>query len=393
VTAANASSAAGSGAAGTPTLLLDFSLVAPGGSQTHAIGFLRALAERDDLDRIVVVAPADGPAELEQPLQRLAAGRARVVRTTMRSGLRSAIARQLTIPYFTARFRADAVFCPRETAPVLTPARLVVLAGNVAVWSTHSNEPRRVQAVRLVRRPLAHLSVRRSTAIAAVSRVMAAALPARAARRAVVIHHGCDLDPVATSRLETDSAGPLRILALGTVTHHKRYDRLIDHVAAVHALGLDAKLNIWGPLPDAQHAAELRERGIARLGYDPLMGPAAPAERQAILARADVVAVSSSFESFAMPLVEAMTTRCLVWTPGSALVDELCGEVAVTYHEDADPSLAAGALIDALPAVRDRLAAGQQRGAAFTWTQTVEQTLTLMRSAARDHRGQRRATM
>lgn len=364
------------------TILLDFSLIAPGGSSTYATAFLSALSLRDDLADIVVLVPEQDH-DLNGVIDQLILAGARVQRTNLGSGWKSAVRRQLLVPYYSLRYRAKAVFSPREAAPLLTPTHLVVLARNLKVWSPSGSTTISARGRFLARTLLARLSVIRAARVLAVSSVMARALPARVARSAIVVHHGCDLELVDQSRLEgTNAPESLRIVALGTISEHKRFDRLVEAVALLRELGQPGQLDIWGPVGDPVCAVNLSQSGHEKLGGDPLRGPAAAHQRQRILADADVLAMSSSVESFGLPLLEGMRTSCLVWVPASDLVDELCGLVAVTYPEGSAMA-AARALVAALPEARNRLSQGRDRCSSFTWDSTVEQTLRALRCVAR----------
>lgn len=363
------------------TILLDFSLIAPGGSATYATAFLSALSSRQDLADTVLLVPHHIP-DLDGVLDELVRVGARVQRTHLGSGWRSAMLRQVVVPYYSLRFRARAVYCPREAAPLLTPARLVVLTGNLKVWSPAGSTTISARALWAGRSVVSRLAVRRSARVLAVSAVMAEALPVKVGKSAVVIHHGCDLEHVERSHLDGSVPDePLRLVALGTISKHKRFDLLIDAVAALQKQGQPAHLDIWGPVGDQACAEALRRQGRRLLGADPLRGPASRQRSQEILEHADVLAMSSSFESFGMPLLEGMRTSCLVWAPASALIDELCGPVAVSYPEAA-PEAAARELIAALPTAPARLSRGRDRCRAFTWASTVERTLRVVREAA-----------
>lgn len=369
------------------TIVLDFSLVAPGGSATYAKAFLSALGARDDLaDIVVLVGDHDG--ELDGILDRLVDAGARVQRTHLGTGWRSALRRQFVVPYYCARYRAKALYCPREAAPILAPTRLVVLARNLKVWTTAGSTTIVARSRWLARTAVSRLVVRRAARVLAVSSVMARALPPAAARSAIVVHHGCDLELVERSRLDDgEGSEPLRIVALGGINQDKRFDLLIEAVGNLRSLGRTADLDVWGVVGEPACADALRRQGHELLGADPLRGPVPGHQRQEILTDADVLAMGSSFESFGLPLLEAMRTSCLVWVPASDLVNELCGSVAVSYSAGS-PVAAARALIEALPNAHARLAQGRERCESFTWETTLHKTLHTVREvAAHQNRG------
>lgn len=359
------------------TILLDFSLVAPGGAATYAVSFLRALADRSDLDDVVVLM-SDGSEMVEGFVVPLERSGATVRRCREGTGWGSAMRRQVVVPYHVWACRAGAVFCPREAAPLLCPSRLVVLARNLKVWDRGGAITFSQRARGLARSVLARAAVRRASRVLAVSSALVAALPRNA--HAVVVHHGCDLDLVERSRLDDDSAPQqLRVVSLGVIGGHKRFDMVIDAVAALRDRGQPASLAIWGPVGDDVVAQALATHGVLTIGEDPLHGPADNERRQALLAEADVLAMGSSFESFGFPLVEAMRTSTLAWVPASELVDELCDGAAVT-HREGSPEAAADALVAALPDAAQYLERGRIRAQAFTWDRTVDQTLQQVRN-------------
>lgn len=368
------------------TILLDFSLVAPGGATTYANSFLDALADRSDLDDIAVLL-GSGTDDLSDVADRLRTAGCRVVISKLGTGYLGAVRRQALVPMVALRLRAGVVFCPRETAPLLTPGHLVVLANNLKAWppdiSTTSTERLRW----LARTAVAHLVVLRAARVLAVSAVMAGALPRKVRRKVTVVHHGCDLRSATETTSSNASRPPaVRIVALGSISPHKRFDRLVDAVALLRKVGTPADLIIWGADGDPAHAASLRGHAVETLGSDPFHGAAPPVERQAILENADVLAVSGTFESFGFPLVEGMRTSCLVWTPRSALVEELCGRIAVTYS-DGDLQEAVQSLREALTDRSVRLAEGRLRSERYTWAATVERTISaLRRASARRHK-------
>lgn len=363
------------------TILLDFSLIAPGGSETYAKAFLDALSTRSDLADVIVLVPHQH-GEMEETTRGLREAGATVQEVQLGTGWGSALWRQFLVPYYSLRLGAHAVYAPRETAPLLTPRGLVVLARNLAVWVPVEGASLAARAGGSVRRLFARLVLHRAKRVLAVSTEMRRYLPASVASSTIVVHHGCDLEVVPHSRLDAGhSPRILRVVALGTICRAKRFDRIVEAVATLREQGQPADLEIWGSFREQSCAAALRRQARERLGADPLRGPAHTSDRQRILADADVLAMGSSFESFAFPLVEAMRTSCLVWAPSSKLLDEICGSAAVSYPEDS-PAEAARALIGALPNARDLLALGRERCRSFTWPLTVTRTLAVVRQAA-----------
>jgi glycosyltransferase involved in cell wall biosynthesis len=100
----------------------------------------------------------------------------------------------------------------------------------------------------------------------------------------------------------SDCAAPV-VVAAGRLAEAKRYDDLIRAFAQVVRARPDWSLRLYGSGPRrAALDALVAELGVG--GNVTLMGPAAPLEPE--LAKASVLAVTSTMESFGMTIVEAM---------------------------------------------------------------------------------------
>ncbi|MEE4546197.1 glycosyltransferase [Streptomyces sp. V4-01] len=100
----------------------------------------------------------------------------------------------------------------------------------------------------------------------------------------------------------SDRTAPV-VVAAGRLAEAKRYDDLIRAFAVVRAARPDWSLRLYGGGPQRAALAAL----VAELGLDEhvtLAGPVTPLEPE--LARASLLAATSTMESFGMTLVEAM---------------------------------------------------------------------------------------
>lgn len=359
-------------------LVLDFSVIASGGSRSYAIGFLAALAEvglPPGIACSVLLPQADqlletvgvGLASRGINLHSVASGKAGTWSGRVRG--------QLLLPATTRFRRPSCVFVPREAAPFLLRSPFVILAHNRKVWHNPGSQP----IAELIRWQLLNVTgragVRRASLVLVPSAAFAVSLPA-SPEKVRVVHHGCDLQPVRQLRAgPPTNQNPLRVLALGTLSPHKRLDRVIGRVAALRRLGVPTQIELWGPTPDPIEALRLRRLARTKLGEDPLRGPIDPANRADLLQRADVLAVGSTFESFGMTIVEALRTSTLVWAPSCALIQELCGSTAITFNEDGNDEDAAAMLVTALQNHSELVASGVERSMDFTWATCVGRTL------------------
>lgn len=355
--------------------LLDFSVYAGGGSSTYADGFLDELATRPPLPGgCVVLLPADQTALARQEDALRGSGYTVYRPSAGRAGTwRSRLGRQFLIPLLARRFGSAVVFIPRETAPLLLPARMVILARNLAVWRRSSRGV--VAAARfVVPHVLGRASAARARVVLATTQSFARDIRVNP-RKLRVVHHGCDLPAMDNPRVGTGTfAAPLTVICLGGLAGPKRYDVVIRAVGALVEVGTDARLALWGSTVDEDETARLRELSRHELGYDAVRGLLPADQRLDRLAESDVLGVGSSFESFGLGVVEAMRTATLVWAPESELISELCGGAAVTYREG-DHLDAATRLIVALPETGSRIEEGHRSAARFTWANCVERTL------------------
>lgn len=360
-------------------LLLDFSVIAPGGSMTYATGFLGSLSEVwreravDGLE-LRVALPRGGLLSDEERLLRSAGAIVHRVRTATPGSRKGRLLPHVTLPWLVFRLRATDVFVPRDLAPVLIRARLTILAHNVLVWS----KPETMSDgwdLRLMR-ATGRLSLLRSSCVLTPTAAIGRLLPAASRGVHQVVFHGCGLPPIQLQDKEGASdRTAVRVIGLGTVTPYKRFDVLIETVGALRDGRVAAELAIWGPVLDDAEARRLRELGRTMLGYNPLRGPLEPCDRTRLFRAADLLMMGSSTESFGFPMVEALRTSTVVVAPRCDLVDEICGDCAVTYEEGSWQSAA-----DAIIAARQRLGwlseAGLRRSEElFTWRRCVERTL------------------
>lgn len=366
-------------------IVLDFSLVAPGGATSHATGFLDALAGAGGCDGtgVLVLLPRDPEALAAQEAALRAAG-IDVLRTSTSAGgtWRSRIDGQVALPLLARRIRPSVVYLPREVGPLALRAPTVLTATNVLRWG-HRSPDRSLgtRAVSWLKTAVAERAVRRARVVVAISRSIADLLPDGV--RVEVIPLGVDVDPVPPDPQPLSTRRPVRLATLGSLTPHKRLDLVIDAVEILlRDHGVDARLDLWGPAPSRQIEEDLDARLAVLGGRGRRRGPVDRAGRQEMLASTDVLVVGSGTESFGFPMIEAMRTSTLVLAPDAPVVRDACGDVAVTYPEG-DPAAAAAALAAVLgddDATAARIEEGRIRAELFTWDRCVRDTLDLLRS-------------
>lgn len=359
-------------------LLLDFSVLAAGGSETYVTGFLDALARRGPNPKLVVLLPA-APALVEQADRLTTAGVAVVRSGGSDAGTwRARVRAQLRLPIWAVRLGVSNVFVPRDVIPLLTPARVTLLAHNRIAWEAAAGSGRgRIQS--RLRRLSASIGARRAASVIVTTDALSASLRPRYQLKATTVHQGCDLAPTTLEKKRQGRLAdgrPARIIAIGAMSPHKRFDVVIEAVAELRRRGVDIVLDIWGPPGTPDQSQALIQLSVSLLGANPLRGPYDLQDRAAIYARADLLMMGSSFESFGHPMVEAMRTSTVVVAPRSRLVQELCRGTAVTYEEGL-PISAADAIEAALPDLASWARRGHDRSANFSWDVCVARTLEL----------------
>ena len=385
-------------------MVLDFSLVADGGSATHASGFLTALAGLDaPPPGLVVCLPGDRKllGNEESKLEAASVSTVRIGSSRPPGSWASRISGQFALPRHCRRIDPSAVMVPREVGPLLLRAPSVLVAANVLRWGVDIGTGKLPAGLASARRRttaalktwVARGAVGRAAAVIAPSKVVADLLPAGG--RIEVIPFGIDVPAVTPDPVDLGQRRPLRIVALATVARHKRLDVVVDLVAELSSThGIDVNLDIWGGWPQPSVAADLREHVARRLGESGrLRGFLQPEERASVLAEADVLAVGSGVESFGFPLLEAQISATLVVAPESAIVAEQCGDRAVTYPPG-DPLSGAARLAQAISpgnaeVLRRNLADGVSHASTYTWERCVRETLALLDEVSERRPGQR----
>ncbi|MGN6758905.1 MAG: glycosyltransferase family 4 protein [Thermomicrobiales bacterium] len=180
------------------------------------------------------------------------------------------------------------------------------------------------------------------------------------------------------------------ILAVGNLQPRKNLRRLIEAFATLRATGaITQRLVLVGKSlwRESEVFATIRARGLAdevlATGYVP------DADLPAIYSAADVFVYPSLYEGFGLPPLEAMACGTPVITSSSSSLPEVVGDAALMF-EPTDTGALAGALERVLndePLRECLCAAGQERAARFSWTETARRTLAVYEDVmARDAR-------
>lgn len=364
-------------------IMVGLSVAPPGGAATYVEGLATGLVEADiaNKDQLVVVFDQRWATEHRELVDRArAAGLTVVARSFPEPGSWQArLGRGRLLRNLAVEHQVQAAFVPRELAPAMG-VPVVVLARNLSAWRPYASGAAiggRVPAFLL--RVMAKRSARRATMVLAVSRQMAQMVVG--APVAAVVHHGCSLPEFERDLLAEPPASTL-VLTVGNLIENKGLDTIVEAVGLLdqqHPGGFD--LRVHGKRTDIAYADRIEALSRRLLGRSVLLGPAYGSDLVKAYQGSHIVVVGSTFESFCHPLVEAMRSGCVVVAPESVLVADICGDVAVTYHEG-DPASLARAILVARGELNERSRAGVERSRRFSWADTASRTVDLVRSVA-----------
>ncbi|MGI8847381.1 MAG: glycosyltransferase family 4 protein [Candidatus Dormibacteria bacterium] len=177
------------------------------------------------------------------------------------------------------------------------------------------------------------------------------------------------------------------LLAAGTFEPHKRPGLLSEVVARVRAEH-DIDIVITGDqgifqrrLEDALDRPELQ-------GHVRILGHVSRSDLVALMSGAAAVVVTSAYEGFGLPVLEAMACGAPVAAFANSSIPEVGGEAALIAPDGDAAALAS--LLSALLAdphvCRDRAALGIERAAPFTWACAATETVAVYRELIGDLR-------
>lgn len=209
-----------------------------------------------------------------------------------------------------------------------------------------------------------------------------------APEKLVVVPHGVDHGRF---RPESDpqrdpaslgSAAPRRpfLLCVGAITGLKNAEALVEAFARSRARA-ECDLVLAGPLRRESEPILARIEAMALRSQVSVLGHVDPASVPAWMRAARALVHPSRYESFGLPVLEAMACGTPVACSSAAALPEVAGGAARLFDPN-DPGAIARALDDIAldAALRESLRArGLARAAAFTWDRAAEATLATYR--------------
>jgi alpha-1,3-rhamnosyl/mannosyltransferase len=188
------------------------------------------------------------------------------------------------------------------------------------------------------------------------------------------------------------------VLFVGINKPHKNLLRLIEAFSTLLQGGSRASLVLAGPwdarYPEAEEAAKqaraAAEGASAAQGADGkpqggdrvrLLGAVPDADLPALYAAATVFVLPSLYEGFGLPVLEAMACGAAVACSNTSSLPEIAGDAAAQFdpYNVAEMAAAIGQLLADGALRAEKVQAGYQQAARFTWEQTAAQTLAVYR--------------
>jgi glycosyltransferase involved in cell wall biosynthesis len=298
---------------------------------------------------------------------------------------------QVEVPRAIAKHRIDVLYNPKYSLPLR--------AGCPTAWVCHGLDwyvmpwaSRRID--RLSHKFLVPRYAKKADAVIAVSEVtrehVIQFLPIPA-NRVFTIYSGVDdsfrqaAAPDACARLRKRYDLPARFfLYSGAIYPPKNFTRLVQAYAKVGpAAGIS--LVIAGGENRFLSAHELKvPDALGLTAWVKWLGWVEPALLPPLYQMAEVLLLPSLFESYGMPIVEAMASGCAVLTANRFGTQEIAGDAALLVDPESVDDIAAGMYrLAHEPALRARLiAAGIERARPLTWTRCAEQTVQVLENIA-----------
>jgi alpha-1,3-rhamnosyl/mannosyltransferase len=173
--------------------------------------------------------------------------------------------------------------------------------------------------------------------------------------------------------------GESYLLSMGNPKPNKDLPTLLRAFARISHERLGLRLLLVGrEVPGFVASVIDDERVASRVAFT---GRVDDAALRALYAEASAFVFPSTYEGFGLPPLEAMTFGTPVVSSNAASLPEVVGDAGIMFEAGNDDALAR-AIMRVLdePALRDRLSAlGPKRAARFTWEQTARMTVAVYR--------------
>lgn len=377
-----------------------------GGGLTYVRNVIPHIAARKDARATVALDPA-----LRRELQASSSNVAFVEGKKSRSAASRFWFEQRAVRDAIGRSGADVLLSAGNFALWNSPVPQILLSRNSLYTSRDFSSDLRTRGeYRLwmetsLKGALARWSINAAEVVVAPSQAFAAELEEWTGKPIAAVHHGFDRDAFvhdqsplpAGIQQKLDSCGhALRLLFVSHYNYYRNFETLIRALPIVKqklrprevrlllTCTLAAGANHGDYRPESA-AALVRELGLGNEVVE--LGPVSYNLLHRVYAAAHIYVTPAYAESFAHPLVEAMSSGLPIVASDLPVHREICGPAGVHFHRFSPQELAERVLdVAASPDLATQLArAGIARGAAFSWRGHVDRILSLAQGLAPQH--------
>jgi glycosyltransferase involved in cell wall biosynthesis len=384
-------------------ILVNALAASAGGGITYIRNVLPRLSSRDDVRATFVVTPA-----LRRELSALLPGVQVIECDFPTNAAARFVYEQKSIPGLVRTCGADVLLAAGNFAIWRSPVPQILLSRNSIYTSSNYFQDLRRRGDygrwldTKIKGRLAAASIRRADITVAPSEAFASDLrqwvKSVEGNKVVCIHHGFDAvafheSPAAPPELSAQLANPLgslRLLFVSNYNYYRNFETLLRALPLIQEkipsrrveLVLTCKLD-GGQTPGsyrANDAAALRDQLKLRSALVEL-GPVPYTLLHHVYRSSDIYVTPAYTETFAHPLVEAMSSGLPIVASDLAVHREICGE-ATTYFERFSPAALASAVLGLQADERRRSTmsqAGLARSRDFSWDHHVADLLVLAR--------------
>jgi glycosyltransferase involved in cell wall biosynthesis len=319
---------------------------------------------------------------------------------------------QRTVPKFIQQSAADILLSTGNFAVRNPLVPQILLSRNALYTSRQFEADLRARAeFRLwidhrLKKAAAKWSIGTADCTVAPSEAFAQELRAWTEREIIAIHHGFDRDtfvrdsaslPDAVQKRLNSRNGALRILFVSHYNYYRNFETLFRAIPLIKLILAPREVALFltcqlapGANPGLYRtdfaAALVRELGISNQVVE--LGAVPYNSLHQLYRSADIYVSPAYAESFAHPLVEAMSSGLPVVASNLAIHKEICGSAALYFDTFAPQELADRVVevAQSQPLHAQLSRAGGQRSTAFSWKAHVERILALGSELCRSRR-------
>jgi glycosyltransferase involved in cell wall biosynthesis len=380
-----------------------------GGGLTYLRNVIPQLARRVDVDTTVLLNPAIRAEFGELPNISLVGDR------QPGGAARRFLREQAVLPRLIRRSGAQVLISAGNFALWRSPVPQILLSRNSLYTSSEflrdirARRDYAIWADTVAKSYLARQSIRRADITVAPSTAFAQELSQWSGRKVLTVHHGFDLDSFTScaTPLPTDAQSQLeqaqdalRLLFVSHYNYYRNFETLFRAMPILRSRLRQRKVKLFLTcrLSSAENPGTYRAESAALLANDLRESQdivelgSIPYRSLHHLYRACHIYVTPAYaESFAHPLIEAMSSGLPVVASDLAVHREICGDAGIYFPRFSSQALAERILeIQQSPELGEKLARnGFRRARDFSWSEHVERLLALAQGLVRSERERR----